>query len=217
MAGFPIYVDGSMPYPIVDHPHERTNQHNTFLGVLARKPPNQTKHPNQPDVDISDNTHSYEIDIEVPGIQDPNSIGIFWPSLRTLIVTGTTTRPRYVNGQRVPDEPADGETSERSNDEALLQRSGTASSNGQEAANLADTLGEMRASTKDFPPLLMHGERRIGYFRREFHFIGDMEMEKLKATLEAGLLHIHLPKKWHSRHTGSTKVHAAETTEAPAA
>lgn len=214
MAGFPIYVDGTSPYQLVDHPHERLNQHNTFLGVLARKPPNQNKHPNQPDVDISDNTHSYELDIEVPGIQDPNSIGIFWPSLRTLVVTGTTTRPRYVNGQRVPEEPVK-DAAASFDDTFSLHRS--TAQGADDSADLADALGDKPVHTKDFPPLLMHGERRIGYFRREFHFIGDIEMDKLKATLEAGLLHITLPKKWHGRHTGSTKVQAPAVMAAPAA
>ncbi len=44
-------------------------------------------------------------------------------------------------------------------------------------------------------PSLLVGERRIGPFRRHFNFPMDVEMGKLKAKLESGLLLIRVPKE----------------------
>lgn len=42
---------------------------------------------------------------------------------------------------------------------------------------------------------MMVGERRIGPFRRIFHFPAEVDQENLSAKLEAGLLKIRVPKK----------------------
>ena len=44
-------------------------------------------------------------------------------------------------------------------------------------------------------PELLAGERRIGPFRRHFTFPEEVDMEKLVAKLDAGLLNIRVPKK----------------------
>lgn len=55
-------------------------------------------------------------------------------------------------------------------------------------------------------PYLLSGERRIGTFRREFHFPVDVDMEHLEAKSEAGLLRVKVPKKIHSFPKGSGKI-----------
>ena len=58
----------------------------------------------------------------------------------------------------------------------------------------------------EMPPWLILGERRIGSFRREFNFPVDVDMEKLSAKLEAGLLTIKVPKRINSYPRGSGKL-----------
>ena len=58
----------------------------------------------------------------------------------------------------------------------------------------------------EMPPWLILGERRIGSFRREFSFPVDVDMEKLSAKLEAGLLTIKVPKRINSYPRGSGKL-----------
>ncbi|KAK6401838.1 hypothetical protein LTR95_019136, partial [Oleoguttula sp. CCFEE 5521] len=62
---------------------------------------------------------------------------------------------------------------------------------------------------EDLPLWLILGERRIGSFRRELHFPVEVDIEKLEAKLEAGLLRLNVPKKLHSYSQGSGKIHIA--------
>lgn len=206
----PVLV--GLPYQLIDHPHQRLNQHKTFLGTLAHQAPDQNKHPNQPDVDISDDTYSYEIDIEMPGVQDPNSVGILWPTLRNLIITGTTTRSQFSDSKRVSDKIAGpSEGSKNGEDEHNEPRENFLTptkflKSGLDTLELRRTDASIEVESMALRPYLLHGERRIGSFRREFHFLCDIDMNNLSATLEAGLLHLSLPKKMHGPHTGSSQI-----------
>lgn len=163
MAGFPVYTDLDCS-PIVDHPHERLHQHNTFLGVIGRKNANEVLYPNRPDVDVGEFNGAYVINLEVPGVKDAEDINIRWAGSRALLITGTVTRPWATASDY------DGTTSPKAD-------------SGFEDA------------TFEGPASLMIGERRLGRFRRVFHFPHDVDMSALEAKLNAGLLHVILPKK----------------------
>jgi len=85
----------STPLPLVDHPHDRAHQHQTFWRYLSHKGPDAKAYPNYPDVDVRDATSEYLIEIEVPGIKDSNDIACQWTSLKSLVVTGNVTRPAW--------------------------------------------------------------------------------------------------------------------------
>lgn len=191
------------PLGVVDHLHQRLHQHNTFLGILGRKPPNQDAHPNYPDVDISDTTTHYYIDIEVPGIKKPEDISIKWTDSTGLVVSGNTTRSSRteddkrvsigVGSKTMPSKGEGGRTDQMEpNGNGSLERSD------YESAGL--------------PPGLIAAERRVGFFRREFLFPLEVEMEKMVAKLDAGLLSIELPKKYRSlpKTAGKTKIQIAQ-------
>jgi HSP20 family molecular chaperone IbpA len=55
-------------------------------------------------------------------------------------------------------------------------------------------------------PFLVIGERRIGSFRREFHFQMDIVVEKVEAKLEAGLFRARVRRKSHMDLKGVIKV-----------
>jgi HSP20 family molecular chaperone IbpA len=57
-----------------------------------------------------------------------------------------------------------------------------------------DTQGDGKDPQPHEPELLVR-ERRLGPFRRHLTFPEEVDMEKLTAKLEAGLLHIRVPKK----------------------
>jgi HSP20 family molecular chaperone IbpA len=173
MAVVPNF-DYNASFDLVDHPHQRPHQHNTFLGVLARRKPDQNTYANTPDVDISDALSHYLVDIEVPGIKDPSSISVLWTSWRSLVVSGSTFRVW------------------RSQHDVV--------------ANNATSEDDQQEEREDLPPWLVMGERRIGSFRREFHFPVDIDIEKLDAKLEAGLLRLKVPKQLHTYPRGSGKV-----------
>jgi len=167
-------------YPLVDHPHERTHQHQNFWRYLSHKQPDPILYPNYPDVDIRDAVSEYLIEIEVPGVKDSSDITCKWTSMKSLVVSGNVTRPAWKSSS---------------------QHSAPLSE--QRTVDKEDTKGT-RNSQGDFKPLDQHepnllvAERRIGAFRRNFYFPLDVEMEKLTAKLEAGLLRLRVPKRGHT-------------------
>jgi HSP20 family molecular chaperone IbpA len=184
-----------LPLQLVDHARERLHQHNTFLGVVARKSPDQKAYPNHPDVDISDAIGYYLIELEVPGIKSADSIALNWTSWRSLVVAGSSFRSWELDTSATP-----GTTS---NDD---RAGGSADESDLDASALEDSKVKANDVNDQLPPFLVIGERRIGSFRREFHFPMDVVVEKVEAKLEAGLLRIRVPKKSHMDLKGAGKV-----------
>jgi len=174
MGDMAVYGYGA-PYPLVDHPHERTHQHQTFWRYLQHQKPDQKLYPNYPDVDIRDATTEYLIEIEVPGVKDSSEITCQWTSMKSLVVTGTVTRPAWKSDK------------------------------GAGKATATDDSGDSKPSESPEPYLLV-GERKIGAFRRNFYFPVEMDMEKLSAKLEAGLLRLRVPKHGQAIPKGDSKV-----------
>ncbi|SMR51609.1 unnamed protein product [Zymoseptoria tritici ST99CH_3D1] len=207
------------PTLVVDHPHDRLHQHNSFLGVLARRNADPKAHPNYADMDILDTEDLYRIDIEVPGVHDPSSIKLQWENWRFLVVSGETKRSWEIvdNGenemqeQRVPDDQSDVLNGDL---HRMPAKTGLAKAVGEDKnalhrsqAHIHDRDGTQAGVYSIYPRLPVE-ERRIGSFRREIHFDVDVEMGKLKAKLQAGLLTIELPKKHYecSKGRGEVKV-----------
>jgi HSP20 family molecular chaperone IbpA len=183
------------PLQLVDHPRERLHQHNTFLGTVARKGPDQKAYPNHPDVDISDAIGHYLIELEVPGIKSADSIALNWTSWRSLVVAGSSFRSWELDTSANPRTTSNGHQAGESADRSDLDASALKGSK-VKANDVNDQL----------PPFLVVGERRIGSFRREFHFPMDIVVEKVEAKLEAGLLRVRVPKKSHMDLKGVGKV-----------
>jgi HSP20 family molecular chaperone IbpA len=182
--GMPVFPY-AIPMSFVDHPHERLHQHNSFMGVLARRVPEQTNYPNHLDCDISDATNHYLLDVEVPSIKDPNAITCAWLGPQTLFVKGTTTRPW--EPAYAADKQPDGDKGD------LPAEEGEAGVEHGEGRVLKKTPEDQ----DDLPPWLLIGERRIGTFSRQFNFPEEVETGEMKAGLEAGLLRLKVPKKHH--------------------
>jgi HSP20 family molecular chaperone IbpA len=183
------------PLQLVDHPRERLHQHNTFLGVVARKDPDQKAYPNHPDVDISDAIGYYLIELEVPGIKSADSIALNWTSWRSLVVAGSSFRSWEPDASANPRTTSNGHRAGDSADRSDL-----------DASALKDSKLKVNDVNDQLPPFLVVGERRIGSFRREFHLPMDIVVEKVEAKLEAGLLRVRVPKKSHMDLEGVGKV-----------
>ena len=91
LAWYPLDMPAAVPE--VDHMHERSHQHQTFLRYITRKQPDSKLIPNYPDVDIRDAITHYLVEVEVPGVKDVNNIKCQWTSSTTMIVSGENTRP----------------------------------------------------------------------------------------------------------------------------
>jgi HSP20 family molecular chaperone IbpA len=186
------YASYEPPLEFVDHQHERLHQHNTFLGVIARKRPDQKIYPNHPDVDISDAITYYLIEVEVPGIKDAGAITLNWTSFKSLVVAGSTFRSWDPKTSVDPKLANDGEK--------------TKNGVGLDVRAFKDAKDKANDVNDEWPPYLVVGERRIGSFRREFHFPVDIDVGKVEAILMAGLLCIKVPRKSHMDLQGAGKV-----------
>lgn len=184
------------PFELVDHPHERLHQHNTFLGAMTRRRPDQKAYPNHPDVDISDAIGYYLIELELPGIKDASAIALNWTSCRSLVVAGNSNRSWELKPTSDTESASKGEKEkiDATNEVELKTRAPT------------DARAKTDGRNAHLPPYLVIGERRIGSFRREFHFPVELDVEKVEAKLEAGLLSIKLPKKSHMYPKGTSNV-----------
>jgi HSP20 family molecular chaperone IbpA len=183
------------PLLLVDHPRERLHQHNTFLSRLARKNPDQKTYPNHPDVDISDAIGHYLIELEAPGIKSADSIALNWTSWRSLVVAGSSFRSWEPDTSANPRTTSNGHRAGESADRSDL-----------DASALKGSKVKVNDVNEQLPPFLVVGERRIGSFRREFHFPVDIVVEKVEAKLEAGLLRVRVPKKSRMNLKGVGKV-----------
>jgi HSP20 family molecular chaperone IbpA len=183
------------PLEFVDHQHQRLHQHNTFLGMMTRRKPDQKTCPNHPDVDISDTITCYLIELEVPGIKDADAIALNWTSFRSLVVAGSTFRYWESNTSTIPNMANNGEKTRDAGNGVDL-----------ESEALKDPQKQSENVKDEWSPYLVVSERRIGSFRREFYFPVDIDVGKVEARLEAGLLCIKVPRKPHLDLNGAGKV-----------
>jgi HSP20 family molecular chaperone IbpA len=179
----------------VDHQHERRRQHNTLFGAMAGRNPNQKTHPNYPDVDISDAIAYYLIEIEVPGVKNADAIALNWTSCRSLVVAGSTFRSWQPKTSMDPKLANNGEKTKDACDSIDL-----------DSKALQDPQKQFDNVNDDYPPYLIVGERRIGSFRRELYFPVDIDVGKVEARIEAGLLCIKAPRRVYMDLRGSGKV-----------
>ena len=77
---------------------------------------------------------------------------------------------------------------------------------GLDVKAMKDAKDKAEEASDEWPPYLIVGERKIGSFRREFHFPVEIDVKKVEARLEAGLLRIYVPRKSHMDLKGSGKV-----------
>ncbi len=140
---------------------------------MAAKQADQRKIPNHPDVDLIDEVTGYVIQVEVPGIKDVNNIKCQWTSSTQLIVTGDNTPPEKTEGT------SGNATKEDKSTKDLWYHSGN-------------------HGLLEFAPRSIIAERRMGMFRRDFSFAPDtVDIEKMTAKLEGGLLSLVVPKRSH--------------------
>ncbi|KAK5130945.1 hypothetical protein LTR08_001548 [Meristemomyces frigidus] len=178
--------------PYADHQHDRRHQHQSFMGALAHRQPDPQLSPNHPDVDLSDAIGYYLVEVEVPGIKDTKDITCQWTSWRSLVISGTTTRSWQSQATKT--------NSSAAKSGSPLAKVMSTDSDGSKSEQAVDE------SDDELPPYLYIAERRIGSFRRQFNFPVDVDMERLTAVLDAGLLCIKLPKKHHDAPKGSGKI-----------
>ena len=131
---------------------------------------------------------SYVLEIELPGITDPEQLIIEWMTSRTLLVEGLTQRPDLPTATppENPKSPPNGSSREAS-------------------IPLAPTAG---SSTKEAKILL--SERRVGKFQSHFTFPVHVDPHMMETKLEGGLHQITINKQ--ERVTDNLKIEDLKVT-----
>ncbi|TKA83883.1 hypothetical protein B0A55_00122 [Friedmanniomyces simplex] len=191
------YPDSLPPPTLMNDPHERTHQHQPFLGLLARHHPRPHEYPNSPDVDIRDAGDDYLIDIEVPGIKTTADVQLHWMGNRGFMLTGDVRRP----GEAAEVEAAVGSKKLASD----VKQDGAISGNGDSGVHKSFASPEALAL-----PHLLAGERRVGFFKRVFTLPVEVEADKVSAKLEAGLLSLTVPKHHAAQGMGAIAIEAVD-------
>lgn len=120
------------------------------------------------------------MEVEVPGIKKADDISVHWTSNKSLVISGNINRPPW---------DKESETS------VPAESTGTRSKH-----------GEYKSPFHPEPPYLLVGERKIGAFRRVLNFPVEVDMDKMTARLEAGLLRLKVPKHDDVKPKQDTKV-----------
>ena len=177
-----------------------------------------------PNTDARETHEAYYLDIELPGVDKKSIISIKWVSTRTVLVQARTDRPCLPtcpvstdkgtkfegdeNGRCASCNPLHNQTGEVQqpstsgpehgiSEENSLKKetTGIGATEPPKAASIPSTGDNKQSHGKKNAPHLVVSERAIGYFARNFNFPVQVDYQKMKATLNAGLLRLEVPKK----------------------
>lgn len=126
-----------------------------------------------PRTDIRETSKRFYIDVELPGLQSYNQVGLTWVNNKTLHLQGTIARPIILLDD---DEKVSAKTASN----------GTGKKNEEEEEN-------------DDSVHFHDRERAVGKFARAFNFVVDVNHKTLTAKLANGVLRIVLEKVPHEQ------------------
>ncbi|KAK3645631.1 Heat shock 70 kDa protein 1A [Elasticomyces elasticus] len=197
MSGLYWGYPDNLPFaPLMNDSHERTHQHQPFLAPL-RHHVRPEEYPNNPDVDVRDSGDDYLIDIEVPGVKNTADVHLDWTSSRSFVLSGSVHRPGTA------------EVVESGMDDAAtsIPKKSTGYERNGSVGHKPNAKEEVQAPGL---PHLLAGERRVGFFKRVFTLPCEVDVEKVSAKLEAGLLSLKVPKHQSAKGKGSITIISAD-------
>ncbi|KAI5854571.1 HSP20-like chaperone [Tricharina praecox] len=161
-----------------------------------------------PRFDVYETADAYHLDGDLPGVSDKTSIGIEFSDERTLSISGRVSRIRQPVEEKHEENKKGGEESTTMERRRSLQPtvedtddeddfsivSHTSNKKSSEQQQVAKSEG---TTTKPAGPETKTWvtERTFGNFQRTFNFPTPVDLEKVTAKLEAGLLQIVVPKR----------------------
>jgi len=198
-GGYEKYARESVPIPVSHQHHHHYNYPSGVYHTLGNLAEGLTHKKNitgefahwTPTSDVRETKIAYHIEMEVPGVSDKKAIKIECLSPRTLQVEGTALRPDLIRGREGDGEAVWKSDSVSNGDVKKAEVNGEDAQDGGPCTKCADS----RDSESEMTMKIIHGERKIGLWRRIFTLPIDCDMTTVKAKLDAGLLHISIFKK----------------------
>jgi len=158
-----------------------------------------------PRFDVYETADAYHLDGDLPGVSDKAAIGIEFSDENTMSVSGRVDRlrlPVEKHEEKHEEEEKEESTSmerrrslqptvEDTDDEDDFSIvSGSSTKKPEQALKPEEAVKSAEPERKTWV-----GERTFGNFQRTFSFPSPVELEKVSAKLEAGLLQIVVPKR----------------------
>ena len=135
-----------------------------------------------PRIETQESNKAFYIDIELPGLENEDSMRLRWISSRTLLVKAVVERKPTPEDEVTPSEGYVGPTKE----EAAA------------VAQVPEIAGkdQVKSSEEKKEPAvyLTLSERHLGLYARAFNFPVDVDHGKTRAGLKAGVLRITVPR-----------------------
>ena len=149
----------------------------------------------QPKFDVREHAHTYELQGELPGI-DQKDVHIEFADPHTFVIKGRTEREYSSDGAdqargRITGDVTDGGSSKGHGHKATVEdeNDAQAKENGQVAVPKKD--GVEKSSQR---PKYWVSERSVGEFHRAFSFPSRVNQDEVKASLKNGILSVVIPK-----------------------
>jgi len=148
-----------------------------------------------PKFDVREHSESYELQGELPGIQQKD-IHLSFADPHTLVVKGRIERDYTSDGAQAAQGRVTGELTESSS----TSHKATVEDDPAEPAGSTDKSGEVSQHNKQqqhSSPKYWVSERSVGEFHRAFTFPSLVDQEAVKANLKNGVLSVVVPKATH--------------------
>lgn len=154
-----------------------------------------------PKFDVREQQDSYELQGELPGIEQKD-IHITFADPHTLVIKGRVERDYSSEGSHEPQGRVTGEVTDSSNSHKASveddpSESANATNKNSEVAKSSEPHKGEEKHHKDKPTKYWVAERSIGEFHRAFTFPSLVNQDAVKASLKNGILSVVIPKVTH--------------------
>jgi HSP20 family molecular chaperone IbpA len=197
---FPRFQEFSPFFHLVDELDRASRTHHRSTRSFA------------PRFDVKETKEAYELNGELPGI-DQSNVNIEWNDESTLTISGhTQKRTESSNAPEVTETAKASEAAETdfvevdaptteeqssSYQKPTVEDDGAEASSSKAAAEPSEAVTETEKKTvskADSQSRYWISERSFGKFSRTFHFSSRVEHDAVKASLKNGVLHVFVPK-----------------------
>ncbi|TGZ82756.1 heat shock protein 30 [Ascodesmis nigricans] len=136
-----------------------------------------------PNFDVHETEHEYVLEGELPGLSEKDKVNLEFTDEKTLYISGRIERSL----KRFSDDQGRIQTIEGGEEPKKLTEEGEDKGKGKAHEGA-------QVEKKEQRPKYWVSERSIGEFSRSFSFPGPIDIDKVKASLEHGILKVVVPK-----------------------
>lgn len=197
------------PYPKINIPHTYPEKGHHFPHVpylpymvhnLHTKFHDKDLDVHEPKTDVRETLRGFYIEVELPGVKDHKDLRLRWSTEKTLLLTSKTTRPEiFEEGEAelvVTEQEVAAATTTNGQEVPTTALATEAEVQEPTALPIPPPAEATTAVAATVPHLTIH-ERLIGEMVRGFTFPVEVNRDLTHAKLDAGILHIVVPKVVH--------------------